>query len=169
MTEPTEDPGPLIRPSDLANFAKIDAGKAADMCEDALSQAVYHAPCITQPGFAHRGMVKSILRGAILRWHEAGTGAVQSQTTLSYGQTIDTRQPRKAMFYPSEIEQLKALCRSDDDSGGAFAIDTLPAAATQHSPVCSLRFGGDACSCGANLTGAAGYPLWETHPDDGFA
>lgn len=169
MTEPIPDPAPLIAPSDLVNFAKIDAGKAADMCEDALGQAEFHAPCIADPSFAHRRMAKSILRGAILRWHEAGSGAVQSQTTLSYGQTIDTRQPRKAMFYPSEIDQLKALCRNDDDAGGAFAIDTLPQSAVQHSPVCSLRFGGAACSCGANLTGAAGYPLWETHPDDGFA
>ncbi|WP_264066897.1 hypothetical protein [Mycolicibacterium komossense] len=145
----------------------IDEAKATAMIDDALGQAVYYAPCINSPEFAHRGMAKSILRGAILRWNEAGTGAVQSQTTLSYGQTIDTRQPRKAMFFQSEIDQLKALCRSDD-TGGAFNIDTLPASVTQHALACDLRLGGTTCSCGANLTGAAGYPLWENHPDDGW-
>ncbi len=31
------------------------------------------------------------------------------------------------MFYQAEIDQLKKLCRTDDDGGGAFAIDMLPA------------------------------------------
>lgn len=125
MPEPTTDPTPLIAPSDLSNFATINPGKAAAMCEDALAQAVFHAPCIADPSFMYRAAAKAILRGAILRWNEAGTGAVQSHTTLSYGQTIDTRQPRKAMFFPSEIDQLKKLCRTDDE-GGAFSFDTLP-------------------------------------------
>jgi hypothetical protein len=170
MTEATPDPTPLIAASDLTPFADIDAAKAAAMIEDALGQAEFHAPCIKDPGFAHRRMAKSILRGAILRWHDSGSGAIQSQTTLSYAQTIDTRQPRKAMFYPSEIEQLKQLCRTDadDDEGGAFNIDMLPPAAVEHALACNLRLGGLGCTCGANLTGAAGVPLWEVDPaDDG--
>lgn len=128
MPEPTEDPAPLIAPADLANFATIPPAKAAAMIEDALATAEFHAPCIADPGFAHRRAAKSILRGAILRWNEAGAGAVVSQTSGSYSQTVDNRQPRKAMFFPSEIDQLKKLCRTDDDTGGAFAIDTLPPA-----------------------------------------
>ena len=109
-------------------IATIPPAKAAAMIDDALAQAEFYAPCITNPEFAHRRAVKSILRGAILRWHEAGTGAVVSQTSGMYGQTIDNRQPRKTMFYPSEIDQLKKLCRSDVDvdDGGAFAIDLFP-------------------------------------------
>jgi hypothetical protein len=30
------------------------------------------------------------------------------------------------MFFPSEIDQLHKLCRSDDDTGGAYFVDLLP-------------------------------------------
>lgn len=162
MTEPTPDPAaPLIAPADLDNFATIEAGKAADMCEDALGQAEIFAPCIFKEGFAKRRAAKSVLRGAILRWHESGQGAVVTKSAGIYSQTNDTRQPRKAMFFPAEIDALQKLCRSDDDTGGAFVIDTLPPSAIQHSQTCSLRLGGASCSCGVGLTGAAGFPLYE--------
>jgi hypothetical protein len=100
------------------------------MIENALAMAAIVAPCITAGGFAHRAAAKAIFRGAVLRWHEAGSGAAVSQTTLSYGQTIDTRQPRKGMFFPSELDQLLKLCRpAGEDAGAAFAIDTFPPAA----------------------------------------
>ncbi|OBC12616.1 hypothetical protein A5784_32835 [Mycobacterium sp. 852013-50091_SCH5140682] len=136
MTEPNEDPGPLIAPSDLKNFAKIDPAKAADMCEDALGMAELVAPCITKPEFPHRRPAKAILRGAILRWHEAGAGAAVTKTAGIYGQTVDTRQPRKGMFFPSEIDQLRKLCQSDDDEGGAYSfslLQTVPQMSTQQA------------------------------------
>ena len=134
MTEPnTEDAGPLLTPADLANFATIPTAKAAAMIEDALAMAVVVAPCITAGGFAHRAAAKAIVRGAILRWHEAGSGAVVTQSTMSYGQTIDTRQPRRGMFLRSELDALKQMCRPADDTGGAFAIDLFPPAAPRLS------------------------------------
>jgi hypothetical protein len=91
MTEPnTEDAGPLLTPADLSNFATIPTAKAAVMIEDALAMAAVVAPCITAGGFAHRAAAKAIVRGAILRWIEAGSGAVVTQSTMSYGQTIDS-------------------------------------------------------------------------------
>lgn len=125
----TPDPGPLITPDDLMPFATIPTAKAEHMIEDALGMAEVHAPCINDPEFAHRRAAKAILRGAILRWNEAGAGAAVTKNAGIYGQTVDTRQPRKAMFFPSEIDALKRLCRSDDDNdGGAFAIDLFPRA-----------------------------------------
>ena len=129
------------------------------MCEDALGQAEIFAPCIFEPGFAKRRAAKSVLRGAILRWNEAGAGAAVTHNAGIYGQTVDTRQPRRAMFYPSEIEALQKLCRRPEDTGGAFSIDLLPPSTVQHAETCTLRLGGDYCSCGANLTGALGSPL----------
>ncbi|PND58124.1 hypothetical protein CRM90_09030 [Mycobacterium sp. ENV421] len=127
MTEPTPDLGPLvITPADLDPFATIEEAKAVQMIEDALGMAELYAPCINSPEFAHRRAAKAIIRGAILRWHEAGNGAATTKSAGIYGQTVDTRQPRKAMFYPSEIDQLKQLCRSDDEDGGAFSIDLFP-------------------------------------------
>lgn len=122
----TPDPAPLLMPADLTPFATITPAKANEMIEDALGMAEVVAPCITKPEFAHRRAAKAILRGAILRWNEAGGGAATTKTAGIYGQTVDTRQPRKAMFFPSEIEQLQKLCRGADE-GGAFAIDLLPA------------------------------------------
>lgn len=171
--EPTDPPAPLLTPDDLKNFATITTAKAQEMIDDAIGEAAFHAPCILDPALSpsKRAFVKSKLRGAVLRWNEAGTGAVTTQASMSYSQTLDTRQPRKGMFFQAEIDQLKLLCRPADDQGGAFNIDTLPPATVQHSPVCDLQpwIGGDHCTCGANLTGAAGYPLWETTPDDGWA
>lgn len=133
MTEPTTDPGPLITPADLQPFATIASAKAEQMIEDALGMAEVVAPCITEAEFAHRRAAKAILRGAILRWNEAGNGAATTKTAGIYGQTVDTRQPRKAMFFPSEIDQLQKLCRSDDDDGSAFAIDLFPSAVPRPS------------------------------------
>lgn len=181
MTEPVDTPAdppaPLLTPDDLKNFATIATPKAQEMIDDAIGEAAFHAPCLLDPNLtpAKRAFAKSKLRAAVLRWHEAGSGALatKQQSTMSYSQTdtVDTRQPRKGMFYQAEIDQLKLLCRSDEDTGGAFNIDTLPAGGTVHSPVCNSQawLGGGPCSCGANLTGTPGYPLWETHPDDGWA
>jgi hypothetical protein len=164
MTEPIDDPGPLLTPADLAPFATISELKAKEMIEDALGMAEVHAPCINAPEFAHRRAAKAILRGAILRWHEAGAGAAVTKNAGIYGQTVDTRQPRKAMFFPSEIDQLRKLCRPDDDNGGAYSVDLLPQQTVEHAEICSIYFGGD-CSCGAILT--QGLPLWEK--DNGWA
>lgn len=171
MTEPAPAE-PLLKPEDFDEFASTTStAKRQQMIDDALGLALFYAPCLAAPDFKHRAAAKAIVRGAVLRWLEAGSGAVVTQSTMSYGQTIDTRQPRRGMFYRSEIDDLRKLCVSDEDTGGAFNIDTLPAGGTIHSPVCDLQpwIGGDHCTCGANLTGAAGYPLWETHPDDGYA
>jgi hypothetical protein len=155
----------LIVPADLSEFATISATKAQQMIDDALGTALFHAPCINSPEFAHRAAAKAIVRGALLRWIDAGSGAVTTQTTMSYGQTVDTRQPRRSMFMPSEVDDLKRLCRPDDDSGGAYSIDTLPGAGEiVHAEVCSIWFGGG-CSCGAILT--QGLALYER--DNGWA
>lgn len=164
MTEPTPDPEPLLTAADLTEFATITQAKANEMIADALGLAVVHAPCINDPEFAHRAAAKAIVRGAILRWIEAGAGAAVTKSAGIYGQTVDTRQPRRTMFMPSEIDDLKRLCRPDDDTGGAYSIDLLPSEAVVHSEICSIWFGGD-CSCGAILT--QGLPLWEK--DNGWA
>lgn len=176
MTEPIDDvdqdagpdaPGPLtLTPDDLKNFATIATAKAQDMIDDALGTAFIHAPCILAPDFpaAKRKAAKAILRGAILRWNEAGTGAAVTQASQSYSQTLDTRQTRKVMFFPSEVDALKRLCRDDDEDSGAYSIDMLPSETVQHAEICSIYFGGG-CSCGAILT--QGLPLWEK--DNGWA
>lgn len=121
-------PALTITPADLTAFAKVEPAKAQAMCDDAIAMAEVVAPCLAGQDDlddAKARAAKAILRGAILRWHEAGAGAATTKTAGIYGQTVDTRQPRKAMFFPSEIEQLRKLCRSDDE-GGAFSFSMLP-------------------------------------------
>lgn len=120
----------FLTPSDLTPFASIDAAKAAAMIEDAEAMAVLAAPCITTPGFANTAAAKAILRGAVLRWNEAGTGALSAQNAGPFGQTIDTRQERRGMFWPSEIVALQNLCSAGQ--GGVYSVslagpDALPA------------------------------------------
>ena len=60
------------------------------------------------------------------------------------------------MFWPSEITDLQKLCQASG-GGGAFAVDTIGITAN-HADACSLNFGANYCSCGADIAGA---PLWE--------
>lgn len=148
---------PLLTPFDLEPFADIDTVKASSMIDDAMALATQIAPCIVEDGFAHRAAAKAIIRGAVLRWNDAGTGAVSQQTAGPFSQTVDTRQQRRQMFWPSEIVQLQKLC-ADAASGGAFSVDMAAGApAVRHAETCSLVFGADYCDCGANI---AGYPLY---------
>ena len=161
--------GQFIAEADLAPFATIDVAKAAAMIEDAEAQAILVAPCL--PGLltapvdetteaealrlAKLSASKSILRAAILRWDEAGTGAVQTQVTGPFSQTTQY-QARRGMFWPSEIEQLQGICK-DPESGKAYSVDTVAMAAI-HAPWCALMLGATYCSCGADI---AGYPIYE--------
>lgn len=123
----------LLTPADLVPFADIPADKAQAMIDDALALAATVAPCILAFNFANAGAAKAIIRGAVLRWNDAGSGAFQQQTAGPFGASLDTRQPRRAMFWPSEIEQLQALCR-DSGQGKAFSIDTVPAPVSSNDP-----------------------------------
>lgn len=154
--------GLFIFPSDLTPFATIDTAKAEAMIEDAEAMAVLVAPCLSDlvADDPKRGAVKAILRGALLRWNEAGTGALSARSTtvgpFGESQTLDTRQQRKAMFWPSEIEQLQGLCATGE-KGKAFSVDTV-GGGVRHLPWCSLMFGANYCSCGVDI---AGEPIFE--------
>lgn len=129
------------------------------MIEDALALAARVAPCILTEEFQFAGAARAILRGAILRWNEAGTGALQSERLEDYQYTTDTRYPAsRGLFFPSEISQLQDLCRGEVD-GGAFAVGTIGVQRSMHADICSLNFGALYCSCGAVLT--MDLPLYE--------
>lgn len=151
----------LSNAADLAPFATIDDAKATLMIADALALAARVAPCILDETFEHDAAARAILRSAILRWNEAGTGALTSESLGDYSYTSDSRQgqARRGLFWPSEIEQLQNLCKGQDT--GAFSVDTVPTSVT-HADICAVNFGANYCSCGASLTG--GWPLYEVYP-----
>lgn len=153
-------PAVNLTPPDLAAFAVIDEDKALAMIEDCMAMAALVAPCILDPAFTHPAAAKAILRGAVLRWNESGSGAysAETQTAGPFGYTVsmDSRQQRRGMFWPSEITQLQELCSTG--KAGAFSVDTASTGFGVHSEICSVNFGATYCSCGAVL---AGVPLYE--------
>lgn len=100
----------FLVPDDLAAFADIDQAKAQAMIDDAEAMAALAAPCITDPEFVAdpplAGALRAVLRGAILRWDEAGSGAVQQFGAGSFG-------------VPGH---------ADDPPGHVLAVGGLPAA-----------------------------------------
>ena len=164
----------LIGPGDIENFASISPEKLSDMIEDAIAMASLAAPCIHEEAFlvdkTRVSQVRAVLRGAILRWNEAGSGAAAQMASGPFQATMDTRQPRKAMFWPSELSQLRDICsqfKNESKKQKAFSIDTAPVVTGEHSPYCNINrwFGGPSsyCSCGSDLNADLG-PLWEREP-----
>ncbi len=150
----------FITTTDLEPFAIIDQAKAAAMIEDAEALAIMSVPGLvpaadatplTDPQVA---AVRAILRIAILRWNDAGTGAITQQTAGIFGMTVDTRATRYGGLTDSEIDRLRRVVAPT--STGAFNLDMSPAA-TVHAPWCDLAFGALYCSCGADI---AGIPMY---------
>lgn len=112
--------GTFLSVEDLAPFATIDAARAEAMIEDAEAMALLAAPCIATIGFVHGAAVKAILRAAVLRWNDTGSGAAQTVQSGPFAQTLDTRQERRSMFWPSEIVALQGLCA--DAQGGTYSV-----------------------------------------------
>lgn len=131
---------------------------AAMWIDGANARAARVAPCLAMgsPGPTEEQIVEArlVLVGAIIRWSESGSGAVQTRAAGPYSETLDTRQRTGYNLWPSEITQLQDICRSGEQEK-AYAVDTVQSG-VWHSPACSLHFGGS-CSCGAALAGAPIY------------
>lgn len=163
--------GKFIQPSDLAPFATIDPVKAEAMIKTAEARALAAAPCLSAAVLPPAEgatltaeqveLVLSILRDAILRWDEYGSG-VRTAETLQTGpllqtQTVDTRSLRREFFTSAEMADLKGLCSTDTRS--AFTVD-MTGGASPHLPWCDVSLGGTVCTCGASLTSYE-YPIYE--------
>lgn len=146
----------FITTDDLAPFAVIEEAKAEAMIADAEAQAILAAPCLVDDETdlsAHQvAAVKAVLRSAILRWNDSGTGAFVQETAGPFSVIQDTRQFRRSLFWPSEIDQLQSICASFTGAqAGAFTVDP-GATGVRHDLACSINFGALYCSCGADLT-----------------
>jgi hypothetical protein len=103
-------PAVSISPEDLKPFADIPPEKAQAMIDDAMALAAFYAPCILDPRFEYEAAATAIIRGAILRWNAADTGAITSQTAGPFSVQVDTTVRRNGFFTDKEEEQLKAMC-----------------------------------------------------------
>ena len=140
-------------PEDIASNAM-----APIWIDGANARASRVAPCLasTDPAPTHDQLAEArlVLIGAVLRWAEAGSGAVQSKSVGPAAVTFDTSQARGFKLWPNEIVQLQDICKSSE-SAKAFSIDTIGCGGV-HSAICSIYFGGE-CSCGASTLGQQIY------------
>ncbi|MDR1078838.1 MAG: hypothetical protein LBL55_09315 [Propionibacteriaceae bacterium] len=111
----------------------LDPDQGLAMIADATAQAVGVAPCLADPGRltpAQTAQFKAVLRQAVLRWAEAGVGAVTTRATMDVAgpftrqasETVDTS--RRGLFWPAELEALSKVCASRRRS--AATVDTTP-------------------------------------------
>ena len=115
--------------ADLTPFAPgIDPDKAEIMIADAIALAARPAPCILGDELSDSDIaaVKAILRGAILRWNDQGTGEQAQLTAGIFGYNPKGNQ-RVSMLFPTEIQELAAICGNTvTDRRKAYMVDTLP-------------------------------------------
>ena len=102
---------------------------AATLVAGANARALRIAPCLAEPEHqAARTEAKLVLIGAIHRWAQAGSGAIQSANAGPFQMATDTRQRTGFNLWPSEIRVLQQLCPRT--TGHAFTIHTDPT--TEH-------------------------------------
>lgn len=94
----------------LVFFPSANRDQVAALIEGAVARAVLVAPCLGEPEFTNYAALKGIIRDAVLRRVEGSTGVLATQTAGPFGQSFDTRTSPRALFFPSEIHELQALC-----------------------------------------------------------
>src|SRR6478609_5785232 len=111
----------------------VDADTVKDYIEDAWARATSVAPCIALESFPPGATqdlkdqkvaeLRAVLRGIILRWHEAQAGGLTGKTQMAgpYQQSVqlDARPKRGYTLQPSEIIDLQRLCQK---KGRPFSI-----------------------------------------------
>lgn len=113
----------------------LGQAEAAIMIDDAVAQATLSAPCLANEealSATQRAQYKSILRGVILRWAQAGPANVvttsHSDTAGPFSeqssQTVDNSQARRGFFWPSEIDMLQRICSPSTRKSGT--TNTIP-------------------------------------------
>lgn len=130
-----------------------DDATVQDYIDDVWARATSVAPCIAKTTFptgtdeekaAKVAQVKAILRGIILRWHEAQAGGLTGKTQSAgpYQQSLqlDARPKRGYVLQPSEIIDLQRLCLK---RGRPFSIDTMPDDTVSTAPLYGVVVNGD--------------------------
>lgn len=132
----------------------VDEDTVKDYIDDAWARATSIAPCIALETFPPGATpelqaikvaeLMAILRGVILRWHEAQSGAVTGKTQMAgpYQQSLqlDARPKRGYVLQPSEIIDFQRLCVR---KGRPFSFDTMPDDDTANIPLYGVVVNGD--------------------------
>lgn len=125
-----------ISPADvlpLDESGTLTEAKALILIEDVVSRAFGLVPeleALSAQGDGHKfKAAKGIIRGAVLRAHSAGSGAIVQQSVsagaYSESQTIDNKQTTRAVFTQSELKELRGLVNTERKAfkGKAFSVE----------------------------------------------
>ena len=131
----------------------LDEQQVTVLIRDGLAMARRVAPCIDEEDFAYADAATAIIRSAVLRWAESGSGALTQESAtagpFAHTMSFDSRQTRRSLFFPSELRELQALCVQS--SGKAFTIDTIPVHTSrclEGNPAgCTYLFGSTSSPC----------------------
>lgn len=104
----------LLSPSDFAPWGTPQDAKLTALITDVQAKAAIVAPCLSLVDFKYPDAAKAILREAVLRRLEAGSGAVATKFVatgpFSTSETFDTRSLR-GILQPKDIAELQELCK----------------------------------------------------------
>lgn len=99
-----------------------------------------------------------VVREAVVAHIKNPDNATQVSQTL--GDASESKTYRTSKGRVVILDEWWNLLSPEDGQAGAFVIDTFGSASV-HLPWCSVNFGADYCSCGADI---AGYPIYENVP-----
>lgn len=120
-----------ITPDELRAYGLDIADETAELfIRDAIAMAVTIAPGLKTADQGTQDAAAGVIRGAIVRWAEAGGGGISSHMKVAGPfSTQETYRQRSSMFFPSEEALLKRL--ADSASRKVWAVDMLPDGAAQ--------------------------------------
>ena len=115
-----------ITPAELRAYGLDITDETAELfIRDAVAMAVTIAPGLKTADQDTQDAAAGVIRGAIVRWGEAGAGGISSRLQVAgpFTQQEAYRQ-RTSMFFPSEEALLKRL--ADSASRRVYSVDMLP-------------------------------------------
>jgi hypothetical protein len=121
--------GLYLQPADVTPLVDIELARLAVLIEDAETFATMAAPPLADPltlTEQQRAQVKTILRRAVVRESDSGTGAKVQESAGVYAYTVDTRTARSVSFLTEEEQDTLRGIVGLGRSTTAFTIDLAP-------------------------------------------
>lgn len=122
--------GLYLQPADVTPLVEVDPDRLVILIEDAETFATMAAPPLAAPDALteqQRAQVKTILRRAVVRESDSGTGAKVQEAAGPYSYTVDTRSTRTVSFLTDEEEDALRSLVGLGRSNTAFNTDVTPA------------------------------------------
>ena len=122
--------GLYLQPADFTALVEIEAPRLVILIEDAETFATMAAPPLADPEALteqQRAQARTILRRAVVRESDAGSGAKTQEMAGPYSYTVDTRNSRSVSFLTDEEEDALRAVVGLVKSHQAFNTDVTPA------------------------------------------